>query len=213
MDKTYYNSKYFEYQRNAGVFGGLANQIFFKDYIKPNDEVLDFGCGGGFLLKNLNCKKRVGVEINPVAAEVARENGLEVYFSLDEVPDNYVDCIISCHALEHTFYPLKEMQNLYNKLRRGGKAIIVVPCEGIRWKFKKDDVDQHLYTWSPMSIGNLMTLAGFNIIESKPYYHGWITFLRPVIIKLVGWKGYHFCCKLRGYLSRSLHQIRVIATK
>jgi SAM-dependent methyltransferase len=214
--KTHYDSKYYEYQKDAGVFGGFMNQIFFQEYINPNDKVLDFGCRGGFLLKNLDCKKRIGIEINPAAAEVARENGIEIYLSVDDVLDSYVDTIISCHALEHTFYPLKEMQGLYNKLKKGGKAIIVVPCESIRWKFKKNDVDQYLYTWSPMSIGNIIALAGFNIIESKPYYYGWFlghwNSVRSIIVKLFGWKGYHFCCKLRGYLG-PLYQVRVIATK
>jgi SAM-dependent methyltransferase len=160
----------------------------------------------------LKCKKRVAVEINPVAAAVARENGVEVYTTGDLVPDDYVDVVITCHALEHTHYPLKELEGLYRKVRKGGKAVIVVPCESIRWKYKKDDVDQHLYTWSPMSIGNLCKLAGFNVIESRPFIHFGFGGIRNVLLKVFGWKGYHFLCRIHGILG-PIYQVRVIATK
>ena len=212
MNESYYNSQYFEYQQSRGEFGGFVNQMIFKDHIGNDDILLDFGCGGGFLLKNLQCKKRIGIEINESAAMVARENGIEVHSSIEDIDENSVDTIISFHALEHTHNPLKEMQGLYKALKKGGKAIIVIPCESIKWKFIKDNVDQHLYTWSPMCIGNLMTLAGFNISEAKPYYYQWIVSKRPIIVKLFGWKGYHFCCKLYGYLG-PIYQVKVIATK
>lgn len=36
----------------------------YTGYISKEDVVFDFGCGGGFLLKNIECKKKIGVEIN-----------------------------------------------------------------------------------------------------------------------------------------------------
>ena len=52
--EDYYNEKYFnDYQKKIGEFGGIANTFKFKKYIKASDSILDFGCGGGFLLKNL----------------------------------------------------------------------------------------------------------------------------------------------------------------
>ena len=212
MGKKFYDSKYFEYQKSRGEFGGFVNQMIFRDYINENDEVLDFGCGGGFLLKNLNCKKRIGVEINPNAASLARENGVEIFMSIEEVPENLVDVIISFHALEHTHNPLNELQGLYKALKKGGKIVMVVPCESIRRKFKKDDIDQHLFTWSPMNIGNIMTLVGFEVSEVKPYYYQWIVSKRPIIVKLFGWKVYHFCCKLYGYLG-PIYQVKIVAFK
>jgi glycosyltransferase involved in cell wall biosynthesis len=59
------------------------NLHIWKPYILSSDDVLDFGCGSGGLLSVLECKSRVGVDINPVArlaaAEVQRyEAGLVV---------------------------------------------------------------------------------------------------------------------------------------
>ena len=166
----HYNEKYFRWQRKRGEFAGWASLKKFEKYITPDSEVLDFGCGGGFLLKNLNCKKKVGVEVNPAAQKAARENQIEVYAKTEDIPEDYVDIIISDHCLEHVLHPLYELQMLYKVLRRRGKIIFCVPCESVKYAYVPDNISQHLYSWSPMCLGNLFTEAGFKVIESKPYW-------------------------------------------
>ncbi len=99
---THYDNKYFAWHAPLGEFGGWANQSKFIEFINADSKVLDFGCGGGYLLKNISCKKKVGVEVNPSAVEIAKKNGVEVFGSVREVPDTYVDVVISNNALEHT---------------------------------------------------------------------------------------------------------------
>jgi len=211
--KDYYNSNYFEYQTFDGIdFIGYALHFKFKDYIQHDNVVLDFGCGGGYLFKFLKCKKKAGIEINPIAAVAAKNNGVEIFQSVDDVPEEYADVVISNHALEHTENPMKELQGLHNILRTGGKAIIIVPCESIRWKYRKNDLDRHLFTWSPMCIGNLMKAAGFNVLESRPYYGRWFRPFRSTIIKLAGWKFYQFLCKIYGHFG-PISEVRVVAEK
>ncbi len=209
---AHYNKKYFDRQHPIGEFGGWANKTKFADYINKNDDVLDFGCGGGFLLKNLNCKKRVGVEINPSAAEKAKKNGIDVYKSVDDIPDEYVDVIISNNAFEHTLRPLDELKALYKKLKQGGKIIFVVPCESIYYKYKPNDVNHHLYSWSPMNLGNIFTEAGFSVIESKAYIHKWPP-KYVFIAKLTGRKIFELICRLSGRLRRSWFQVRAVGEK
>ena len=61
--ENYYQEDYFEnYQKKIGEFGGKANLFKFKKYIKLSDTVLDFGCGGGFLLKFLDCKNKANIK-------------------------------------------------------------------------------------------------------------------------------------------------------
>ena len=62
LASAHYDARYFAWQAPQGEFGGWANLTKFRKYIRNDDRVLDFGCGGGFLLKNLTCRKRVGVE-------------------------------------------------------------------------------------------------------------------------------------------------------
>jgi len=212
QDSVYYDEKYFDWQKPLGEFGGWANKTKFASFISKDSSVLDFGCGGGFLLKNIECKMKIGVEINPGAAKTARENGLEVYRLVDDVPDNYVDIIVSNNALEHTHHPLDELKKLHNKLRKNGKIIFVVPCENIGYKYEINDINQHLYSWSPMCIGNLFTLAGFSVIESKPYIHKWPPHYAK-IAKIGGRKIFDIACRIYGQFKREWFQVRIIALK
>jgi SAM-dependent methyltransferase len=209
---THYDATYFDWQASIGEFGGWANLAKFLPYLKETDEVLDFGCGGGFLLRNIACRKRVGVEVNPSALSAAVGNGIEGYRSVDDVPDRYVDVVISNHALEHTLRPLDELRTLRQKLRPGGRIVFVVPCESIRMKYKPNDVSHHLYTWSPLSLGNLFAEAGFTVIESRPYIHKWPPGYRQ-LARVVGRKTFDLVCRIYGHLERSWFQVRVIGHK
>jgi SAM-dependent methyltransferase len=209
---NYYNEKYFAWQKGIGAFGGWAAKSIFSPFISLDDIVLDFGCGGGFLLKNIECKKKIGIEINSTAAEMAAENGLEVHSFLDNIPDDYVDVIVSNNALEHTHYPLDELKKLYAKLKRNGKIIFIVPCENINYDWKPNDINQHLYSWSPMCIGNLFTLAGFSVIESKSYIHKWPPKYEK-IARIGGRKIFDIASRIYGQLKREWFQVKIIAEK
>ncbi len=209
---THYDDKYFDWQASIGEFGGWANQSKFVEYISSNSRVLDFGCGGGFLLKGIKCSTKVGVEVNPSAAETARKHGIEVFGSVKEVPDGYVDVIISNNALEHTLQPLEELKSLYRKLKAGGKIVFVVPCESIFYSYKPNDINHHLYSWSPMCVGNLFTEAGFSLVESKPYIHKWPPKYK-LIARVGGRRLFEIACRIYGRIERSWFQVRVIAEK
>jgi 2-polyprenyl-3-methyl-5-hydroxy-6-metoxy-1,4-benzoquinol methylase len=64
---AYYDASYFAWQRQMAEFGAWSNIDKYRDTVGPNDRVLDFGCGGGFLLAKLDCAERIGVEPNPAA--------------------------------------------------------------------------------------------------------------------------------------------------
>lgn len=208
----HYDEKYFNWQSSIGEFGGWANQTKFIDYITSKSDVLDFGCGGGFLLSGLNCGKKVGVEPNISAAETAKSKGIEVFHGVADIPNDYVDVIISTNALEHTLHPLEELRALYKKLRKGGKIIFVVPCESIKFSWKPNDINHHLYSWSPMCIGNLFTEAGYTVIESKPYINKWPPKYN-FIAKFGGRSIFNMVCRIYGRIERSWFQVRVIAEK
>ncbi|MBJ7901528.1 MAG: methyltransferase domain-containing protein [Cyanobacteria bacterium RI_101] len=212
LASPHYDEKYFDWQSSIGEFGGWANQPKFIEYIGSNADVLDFGCSGGFLLNQLQCRRKVGVEVNPSAMEVAKNKGIEVYSCVSEVPDDYVDVIISNHALEHALHPLEELTSLYKKLRKGGKIIFVVPCESISYRYKPNDINHHLYSWSPMCLGNLFTEAGFSVLESKAYIDKWPPRYR-LIARLGGRSVFEIACRIYGRIERSWFQVRVVAEK
>ena len=77
--KDHYNEKYFSWQKYVGEFGGQANKIKFDEIVLENQKVLDFGCGGGYLLSSYQNIDRYGVEINSAAVEVAKKNGSKIF--------------------------------------------------------------------------------------------------------------------------------------
>jgi len=217
---SHYESRYFEWQMSIGQYYAWLDLIKFIDYITIDSVVLDFGCGGGFLLKNVECAERIGVEINPSAMEIAEKNGIEVYSSLEEVPNGYVDVVISNHALEHTLHPLVELKSLRRKLKPGGKIIFVVPCESLAFAYSPDDINHHLYSWSPMCLGNLFTEAGFSVIESKPYVPRYVQRYVPkwppkyrLLAQLGGRRLFNLVCRIYGKTKRSWFQVRIVAEK
>ena len=208
----HYDANYFSWQKTIGDFGGWANLDKFKAYIAQHHDVLDFGCGGGYLLKRIDCHKRIGIEPNPSAAIVAQQNGVEVYTNANGVPDSCADVVISNNALEHTLNPLDEIKSLMPKIRDGGQVVFFVPCESISLAYIPNDINHHLYSWSPMCLGNLFTEAGYRVIESKPYVYKWPPHYQ-FIANLGGRRLFNMACWLYGRIERSWFQVRLVAVK
>lgn len=208
----HYDEKYFDWQKRVGQFGGIANQIKFQDYVQANTKVLDFGCGGGYLLSQFGNIERYGVEINPSALEIATKNGLTCFPTSDLLPTNFFDLVISNNTLEHTENPLQELRNLYSSLKPGGRICIVVPLDDKRYAYKPNDINFHLFSWSPMNLGNILHAAGFQVIKSEPFIHKWPP-KQTLLVRLLGWKIYHLLCRVYGRIETTWCHIRAVAVK
>jgi cyclopropane fatty-acyl-phospholipid synthase-like methyltransferase len=207
----HYDRAYFEDQRISGEFGGRAELVKYEEFVQPSDSVLDFGCGGGFLLANLKCSDRMGVEVNPDARAVCAAMGVPVVASLDEVPDRWANVVVSNHALEHVVDPHAQLNKLRSKLKPGGKLVLCVPCERYDTAYNPEDTDKHLFTWSPMNAGHLVTLCGFRVVESRLFRHKFPPGYRH-LQRFLGWPAFHLTARLWGRLQRKMTQVRVVAT-
>jgi SAM-dependent methyltransferase/glycosyltransferase involved in cell wall biosynthesis len=209
-EKSHYGKEYFDWQKNIGSFGGLANLFKFKEFINITDTVIDFGCGGGYLLRNLQCKEKMGIEVNPHARQEAKRNGIKVVESVDEVPDKFADIIISNHALEHVGNPLEVLKKLRKKLKNNGKIIFVVPHQDTREEYDSADKNKHLYTWNQMTLGNLFSEAGYEVLKAKAFQHQW----PPNYIEVCSQYGeeeFHKRCREYA-IKNDNYQIRIVAT-
>ena len=213
---AHYNADYFAWQQKSGEFGGWANVDKYRTSVKASDRVLDFGCGGGFLLANLDCAARFGIEPNPSAREMAASNGVTVFANaadaLAALSPGTIDVIVSDNALEHALEPWRELQSIRPLLKQGGLLHIVVPCEGISWKYKADDINQHVYSWSPQSLGNLLKAAGFEVRTSRPYIHKWPPRVAHKIARL-GRPAFNLAARLWGRIDRRWFQVEAIAIR
>src|ERR1700690_2672060 len=174
--RDYYDASYFAWQSSGGGLSAWLDRWKFEPFVRPADLVLDFGCGGGYLLAALSCRGRYGIEINPTARmEAVRV--IQVYPDIAEVPDDIqFDLVISHHALEHVAAPLEVLQQLGARLRPGGKVVFVVPSEDWRRekRYRIGDINQHLYTWTPLILGNLFARAGYRVDRCELLRHRWL---------------------------------------
>ncbi len=166
---------YFKYQNQNRALGAKINVRKFKDYVKKTDRVMDFGCGGGWILKELDCALKVGVEINKSAHETCERNSIKVYCTTEEVTEGNFDLIISHHCLEHVPYPIRALESLRTLLRPGGKLVMVVPIDD--WRSQKvyipEEINHHLQTWTVNLLGHTIAESGLKVEKINIITHAW----------------------------------------
>lgn len=204
--------QYFAYQKNLAILGSKIDAFKFSPYLSKDDKVLDFGCGGGFLLANLKCAKKVGVELNETAHEECRTNNIEVYKSINQVPYKDFDIIISHHCMEHVPYPIEALASLRSLLKPGGKLILVIPIDDWRRQYDATgkDIDHHLHTWTPRLLANTLSEAGYQIESIKILTHAWCRPLTKFYEKIPNGL-FHLLCRFWA-IFRKARQIVAIAS-
>ena len=80
------------------------------------------------------------------------------------------------------------------------------------YPWKPNDINQHLYTWSAMNLGNLFTLAGYKVEKVEEIRHSW----PPNYLQLRKWlgaTGFDMACRIWARYKTYLSQVRLVATK
>ena len=106
-----------------------------QQWVKPNSQVLDLGCGHGELLSFLKTEKNVrgyGLEINPEKITQCIKNGINVIeqnldAGLSNFKDNSIDTVIMSQALQAVQSPDILVDEM---LRIGNQAIVTFPNFG-----------------------------------------------------------------------------------
>jgi len=189
---THYQSEkgldYLAYQSQFAA-GAVLKTRKFAPHISSQDRVLDFGCGGGWILRQLDCAERLGVELNEAAHMYCRENGIQVVRTLDEVDAREFDVAISNHCLEHVPCPVEALRCIHDQLRPGGRLVLALPLDD--WRVQKDytgaDIDHHLHTWTPRLLANTLVEAGFKVDRIKVMTYAWFPSWRRALDLLPRW--------------------------
>lgn len=209
----YYNNTYFLWQKKAGEYGGMQDVWKFAPFIKKTDMVLDFGCGGGYILEKIHCKKKYGIDINQNARYEAEQKGIVVFERIEEISSSLkFDVIFSHHTLEHVENPAQILKLLRTHLKKGGVSIHVVPVDDWRKEkiYNSNDINKHLYTWTPLLIGNLfihcgyrikvITIAPYQWLPLSRYYYGYI----PKFL-------YYSLCHIWGFIL-NIREVSIVVT-
>lgn len=151
---------------------------------KAGMEILEIGCSSGYVGATLVAKghRVTGVELDPVAAEAAREVLQEVHTGDAESffaaqPDRRYDAILLGDVLEHMTDPAATLRQCVAHLADGGGVAISLPCvthgsvrammlEG-RWDYADYGLldRTHLRFFSRKGMAELLSSAGLAIVR------------------------------------------------
>ena len=155
----------------------------------PRDarRILDLGCSSGALGAALKARQDcavVGVEMDPVYAERARERLDEVIVSdAQSVAFGELgtfDCVVAADVLEHLREPLDVLRAAAGTLRAGGTAVVSLPnvrywntfwqlgARG-RWPQQPDGIFDrtHLRWFTGRDAVDLLAEAGLDLVEVR----------------------------------------------
>jgi SAM-dependent methyltransferase len=140
-------------------------QRFFSRYVAPSDTVVDIGAGYCEFINNIECARKIAVDLNP---EVRRRANSDIEIinesctTIASLPSASVDVVFMSNFLEHLpskAMVLETLRETRRLLRAGGRAIILQP--NIRFLYAEywDFFDHH----TPLSDRSLvegLQLAG-----------------------------------------------------
>lgn len=159
-------------QKKLSIFFSDVSKIsniyyknFFSKHIKKNSDVLDFGCGSGELLKSINCKNKVGVEINKFSQKKLKKNKIKFVHNLKSIKKKF-DLIFALSVIDHLRNPYETIKQLNLKLKKGGKLIIIIRQDAKNQIPKNSSYKEHLFSWSLLSFNNFINIQkDFKIID------------------------------------------------
>lgn len=192
-------------------FGASADMIpVLLSMTAANQQVLEFGCGMGFLAIELAKQGRstLGVDVSSVALAKARERGadtagvrFEQVAGLDlPLPAESIDFAFSVEVLEHLHEQdvRLHLQEIFRVLRPGGRYWIQTPHSGTHLSAAKrfgveveDAGDVHLKEWTYGELARELRAAGFRNLRTPWRYryvhrrYGWLPLWPDAVPRLL----------------------------
>lgn len=116
----------------SAVYGDVVN-VPLLELFTPGERVLDIGCGTGAwasALRGRGARQLVGIEISPVAADLAASRYDEVLrdpIEQTDLTDRDFDTIIAADVLEHLVDPWEQLTRWRGWVVAGGQLVVSVP--------------------------------------------------------------------------------------
>lgn len=147
----------------------------------PAGRAVDVGCGPGgnaTVLRDLGWQV-TGIEYTETGAAIARTRGLDVVRGDARrlpFPDASVDLVMSTDVWEHIEDDEAVAAETARVLRRGGRALIAVPCSRSLWS-GHDVALGHVRRYERDELADRITGAGLELVD----LWSWNVLLRPVV--------------------------------
>lgn len=139
--------------------------------------LLDVGCneGRGLGIYSRNGYRAEGLELNDIAADLARKAGFSVHSGLLDTfrPRELFDVVVLSNVLEHSLDPMRMLAGVRQVLRPGGQIWISCPnskswfrqlfgSKWINWH-----VPFHIFHFSRRSVTRLLDATGYTAVKVK----------------------------------------------
>jgi len=163
MQKQEKISNYFS---SVSLITNTYYKKFFSKYIDKKFKILDFGCGSGELLDLIDCKFKIGVEINKYSQKKLKNKNLMFVDKLEKIDKKIkFDTIFCLSVLDHLDDPLSTLKKIKDRLKKNGKLIVIIRNDSRRQNIKNSIYKNHLYSWSLLSFNNLINNIGIKSID------------------------------------------------
>jgi 2-polyprenyl-3-methyl-5-hydroxy-6-metoxy-1,4-benzoquinol methylase len=144
---------------------------------KKNGNILDYGCGTGEFLLEMNVSgwKTYGYEPLTKAANIARNHGLNILKSLQNYQGG-ADIITLWHVLEHIHDARGIIKTLQQIMAPEAYLIIAVPnyqsfdAKIFKQNWVAFDAPRHLYHFTPETMTLFLESMNFQIVSYKTLY-------------------------------------------
>jgi 2-polyprenyl-3-methyl-5-hydroxy-6-metoxy-1,4-benzoquinol methylase len=168
-----------------GYYSNCRQEMF--SYIPQNvKRTLEFGCADGRFSDSIKVQYGAecwGVEIDEEAARTASKKLDKVIHSdanksVEQIPDDYFDCIIFNDILEHLIDPFSLLKSIRTKLTTGGVVVASIPnvrywsnLKGLvlhgNWNYSNTGIldKTHLRFFTYKSLLSLFTSLEYEILK------------------------------------------------
>lgn len=184
-DKQYFEILTEEYSHKSYhyVFNIVSSVI--QKHARKKDDVLDVGCGVGWLLKraqDFGCNA-YGMDFSKSGVKIAKERlgeGNLVVADAAHIPfrDEALNLVTCIWLLEHVEKPQPILAEVRRVLKTGGLAIFMSPSGELKYTEKKSlDItsvsrfgEEHFWEFSPVGLQDLIQKNGFTTKERRGIY-------------------------------------------
>lgn len=183
-----HQDRYFSQRYGAAII--VLVQLFGVRNLRRG-QVLDFGCGSGYLLdallaRNIPC---AGADFSEDSVAVVEKrlgdnslfHGVQLVRRLPtDIPDGSYDTVFLIEAIEHLLDDDLEvtLTELHRILRPGGVVVVTTPNDEQLTQAESICPDcgcifhpvQHVRSWDQASLSTTMRQFGFDTVRSRPLY-------------------------------------------
>lgn len=203
MQKEYETRYHLLEEQNWWFMGRrhLVRSLVIQNCRDKNCQVLEIGCSGGVLLKQLQADGYVhltGIDISADAVGLCQQRGLADTHLMDAQEPSFgnasYDAIIASDVLEHLANAPKALREWSRLLRPGGVLIVFVPAFMLLWS-QHDEENRHFRRFNRAELVRLLSENGFSVRRTS--YWNFCLFFPVALIRLLR-RGFKFLSPPEG---------------